>query len=424
MTQVGNHPAPPTPHPAMTETSLLVRFSETTLKGRNRGAFERRMTENIAVHLKPHGKFRILRERARATIESGANGGGDLRLAAAIVKGLPGVANLSLAQAAPRELEALTEAAMIYLDQMLLRPDLAGDRAVTFRVAASRKNKRYPLNSMELATHLGAAALERHPRLKVNLTHAELVLRVEIADGTAWLFEEKTAGPGGLAVGTGGKAVCLTSGGIDSPLAAYLLMTRGVSVIHLYFHSYPFIGEPSKEKVHDLVRLLARHQPASRLIVAPFAATQVAIRDYCPEGMRTILYRRFMNRVANRVAENEGAGALITGESVGQVASQTLQNIRVIEATAELPVLRPLIGISKTEIMERARRIGTYEISIQPFPDCCTLFQPNRPDTRAKAEAVERAEQRLPVEELVNQCLDGLEVTDYGPEYFPRSWDA
>lgn len=409
----------------MSDTTLIVRFSETTLKGGNRSFFERRMAENIKLHLKPHGKFKMTREMARVTLQSAAeNGGGDLRRAAAIIRGLPGVANLSLAREVPNALPALTEAAMEYLDGMLSRPHLEGARPVAFRVEATRKDKHYPLKSMELAAHLGAAALARHSRLQVNLTRAELVLRVDIQQKTAWLFEEKQPGPGGLAVGTGGKAVCLTSGGIDSPLAAYLLMTRGVSVTHLNFHSYPFIGEQSKEKVHDLVRLLARFQPRTRLIVAPFAEAQTAIRDLCPEGLRTVLYRRMMNRVANRVAEQEGAGALITGESVGQVASQTLQNIRVIEETATLPVLRPLIGISKQEIVARARKIGTYEVSIQPFPDCCTLFQPRRPETGAKTEAVERAEAKLPVAALVEGCLAGLEVTDYGPEYFPGDWDA
>jgi len=218
--------------------------------------------------------------------------------------------------------------------------------------------------------------------------------------------------------------VCLLSGGIDSPVAAYLMMTRGLRVVYLNFHSFPFIGEQSREKVHDLVRFLARYQPRSRLYVAPFAAVQTAIRDACPEGLRTVLYRRFMNRVANAVAQRERAGALVTGESVGQVASQTLPNIRAIEETAEPPVLQPLIGLSKTEIIDRARRIGTYPISIQPFPDCCTLFQPRRPETHARLEAVHRAEAALPVDELVAACVAALEVSNYGPEYYPADWSG
>jgi thiamine biosynthesis protein ThiI len=205
-------------------------------------------------------------------------------------------------------------------------------------------------------------------------------------------------------------------------VAAYLMMTRGCPVVHLYFHSFPYIGERSKEKVHDLVRFLARHQPASRLYVAPFAEIQEAIRDRCPEGMRTILYRRMMNRVANRVAEREGALALVTGEAVGQVASQTMENILAISETAVLPVLQPLIGLSKPEIVDRARQLGTYPISIQPFPDCCTLFQPRRPETRVKLEKVHRAEAALKLDELVERCVAGLEITDYGPQYYPVRW--
>ena len=409
----------------MNEPCLIVRFSETTLKGGNRSRFEKRMVENIATHLKPHGNYLLKREMARLVVgEQEKNGGGDLRLAADIVKGLPGVANLSRAVPVPRELEGLTAAAMEYLDTLLHQPGFSGSGPVPFRVEASRKDKRYALNSMELAAHLGTAALARHPRLKVNLERPELVLRVEVSSTGALVFQEKVPGPGGLAVGTGGKALCLLSGGIDSPVAAYLMMTRGVSIVHLNFHSFPFIGEQSREKVRDLVRFLARHQPRSRLIVVPFANTQVAIRDRCPEALRTVLYRRMMNRVANRVAEQEGAGALVTGESVGQVASQTLPNIRVIEQSAELPVLQPLIGLSKMEIVDRARRLGTYPISIQPFPDCCTLFQPRHPETNANAGQVDRAEARLPMDDLVSECLAGLEITDYGPEYYPAGWDA
>ena len=225
-------------------------------------------------------------------------------------------------------------------------------------------------------------------------------------------------------MGSSGRVLCLMSGGIDSPVAAYLMMTRGAPVTYLNFHSFPFIGERSKEKVHELVRFLARFQPESRLCVAPFAKVQEAIRDHCPEGLRTLLYRRAMNRVANRLAKQEGALALVTGESLGQVASQTLENIRAIEATAEYPVLQPLIGMSKQAIIDIARRIGTYPISIQPFPDCCTLFQPRKPETRAKLKVLEHAEAALPLDALVAECLAGLETTDYGPLYAPAGWET
>jgi thiamine biosynthesis protein ThiI len=403
----------------MQQPRLIVRLSETTLKGRNRSTFEQRMANNAIAHLRPHGKYVVRRELARLTV----NGGGDLALAAQILRGLPGVANLSLAHAVPSEIEALSAAAREFVGRLLAaRPP--GERPVPFRVQVTRKDKSYPLRSQQVAARLGADLLAAFPALKVNLSHPELVVQVEIHAGGALLFDEKLPGPGGLAVGTGGSAVCLLSGGIDSPVAAYLMMTRGLRVVYLNFHSYPFIGEQSKEKVHDLVRFLARFQPRSRLYVAPFAAVQTAIRDRCPEGLRTILYRRTMNRVANHIARRERAGALITGESVGQVASQTLPNIRAIAETAALPVLQPLCGLSKMEIVDRARRLGTYPISIQPYPDCCTLFQPRKPETRAKLELVHRAEARLPLDDLVADCLAGLEVSDYGPEYYPADWSA
>jgi tRNA uracil 4-sulfurtransferase len=403
----------------MQEACLIVRLSETTLKGRNRSTFEQRMANNIIAHLRPHGTFRLKRQLARFTV----NGGANLRLAAEILRNLPGVANLSLALPVPNEIEALSAATVDYVGRLLAgRP--AAPAPLPFRVQVTRKNKGYPLRSQEVAARLGYDLLQAFPQLKVNLTEPVLVVQVELHGDHALLFEEKLPGPGGLAVGTGGSVVCLLSGGIDSPVAAHMMMTRGLRVVYLNFHSYPFIGDQSKEKVYDLVRFLSRYQPRSRLYVAPFAAVQTAIRDACPEGMRTILYRRMMNRVANHIARRERAGALVTGESVGQVASQTLPNIRVIEETAELPVLQPLCGLSKTEIIDRARRIGTYPISIQPFPDCCTLFQPRRPETRARLPLVHRAEQHLAVDDLVADCLAGLEISDYGPEYYPADWSA
>ena len=403
----------------MQEPCLVIRLSETSLKGRNRSMFERRMAENIAAHLVPHGTYRVRRQLARVEV----TGATDLRLAADVLRGLPGVANLSLAQPVPAEIDALSAATVDYVGSLLAR-QAPGEAPLPFRVSVTRKDKRYPLRSQEVAIRLGADLLAAFPALKVDLDHAVLDVQVEIHAGHALLFELKEAGPGGLAVGTGGGVVCLLYGGIDSPVAAYMMMTRGLRVTYLNFHSYPFIGEQSKEKVHDLVRFLARYQPRSRLHVAPFADVQTAIRDACPEGLRTLLYRRMMNRVANHVATRERAGALVTGESVGQVASQTLPNIRAIEETAALPVLQPLCGLSKNEIIDRARRIGTYEISIQPFPDCCTLFQPRQPETNARLEALHRAEAALDVDSLVQQCMDGLETTTYGPEYYPAGWPA
>jgi thiamine biosynthesis protein ThiI len=397
---------------------IVARFSEITLKGRNRASFERRMERNAVLHLNGHGDWRIKHMRARLVV----SGDGDTATAAAIVRGLPGIANVSLVRAVPREPGPLTKAAVALVQQILARYPAPEAAPPSFKVEVARKDKRYPENSMQVESRLGAAIQERFPHLRVDLERPGITVMVEIWPEEALLFEEKLTGPGGLAVGSSGKAVCLISGGIDSPVAAYLMMTRGCPVVYLNFHSFPFIGDQSKEKVCDLVRLLARYQPFSRLYVAPFAEIQQAIRDHCPEALRTILYRRAMNLVANQVAEREGALALVTGEAMGQVASQTMENICVIQEAAALPVLQPLIGMSKENITRIAQRVGTFPISIQPHPDCCTLFQPRNPETRAKLERVRKAEAALPLEELVAQCVAGLETSDYGPEYFPIEW--
>ena len=376
------------------------------------------MERNARLHLAAHGPWRIRRERARLVV----TGGEDAGMAVAILRELPGIANVSVTRPSPHDPQALAEAATTLTAGILDSQPMPKGRPPAFRVEVSRKDKRYPRNSMQVASDLGRAIQLRFPQLQVNLTQPDFTVMAEIWEDGALLFQEKIPGPGGLAVGSSGKAVCLMSGGIDSPVAAYLMMTRGCPVVYLNFHSFPFIGEQSKEKVRDLVRVLARYQPASRLYVAPFANIQTAIRDKCPEGLRTILYRRLMNRVANLVAEREGALGLVTGESMGQVASQTMENIFVIQQPAAYPVMQPLIGMSKDKIIKTARQVGTYPISIQPHPDCCTLFQPRHPETRAKPEKVQLAEARLPVEELVAECVTHLEVSDYGPEYYPLGW--
>ena len=399
--------------------TLIARYSEITLKGRNRSQFEKQLADNAALHLKPHGIYKVKRGRAQLRVECE----GDPELGAAILRGLPGVVNVSIVHMVPRELEPLTQAVLEFVAGWLVGLGTSGERRISFKVAASRKDKRYPLSSMDLAAHLGAEILGRFDGLKVDLTHPEFTVWVEIWERSAALFGEKIAGPGGLAVGSSAKMLCLLSGGIDSPVAAYMMMTRGAPVVFLHFHSFPFIGEQSKEKIHDLVRFLSRYQPHGRLYVAPFAKTQEAIRDYCPPGPRIVLYRRMMNRVADRIAAKEGAQAIVTGEALGQVASQTLENIRVIEDAAESTVLRPLIGMGKQQIITIARQIGTYPISIRPFQDCCTLFQPKNPETRSRLDRVQKWESRLPVDDLVAECVDGAEMTDYGADYYPAEWE-
>ena len=281
------------------------------------------------------------------------------------------------------------------------------------RVEAKRSDKRFPFSSPELARRVADLILAPYvERVTVDLDDAEISIGVTVRDDRAYVFAERRAGAGGLPVGSLGHAVCLLSGGIDSPVAAYLSMKRGLAVAFLSFHSYPYLGESSKRKLERIVRALARYQPRNRLYFVPFTPIQVAIRDAAPTGYRTILYRRMMQRIAGRVAVLERAGAVVTGESLGQVASQTLENLTCIEAASELPVLRPLITFDKSETIALARRIGTLAISSEPEPDCCTVFQPARPVIRGSLKLCDAAESALDLEGLIDAAMAGIETVD------------
>ncbi len=390
------------------EADLIVaRYGEIWLKGKNRHEFERKLLDNVRAALRPFSGVEVRRDYGQLVVHAS-------RRPAAVAQRLEdvfGIASLSPARGVEPRAEAIASAAAQALDEALAnRPD---DGPIPFRVEVRRSDKTFPMTSMELEIFVAERVMPPHAsRLKVDLTRPELTLGVNVRLDRAYVFAERRPGAGGLPVGTIGRAVCLLSGGIDSPVAAWMAMKRGCSVAFLSFHSYPYIGESSKRKLTNLVRALARYQPRNRLYFAPFTAVQEAIRDTAPEPYRTVLYRRMMQRIATRVARREKAGVLVTGESLGQVASQTMENLTCIGAASGLPVLRPLICFDKTETIERARAIGTYDVSIQPEPDCCTVFQPARPVIRGSLERCEEAEARLDVEALVEDAVAGLEVVD------------
>ncbi|MGH7433801.1 MAG: tRNA uracil 4-sulfurtransferase ThiI, partial [Candidatus Methylomirabilales bacterium] len=278
----------------------------------------------------------------------------------------------------------------------------------TFRVTARRAYKAFPLTSQQLNEALGSFVLGRFPT-RVDLKDPALTLFVEILPREAFLYLEKVRGPGGLPVGVAGRVLALISGGIDSPVAAYRMMRRGCLVSFLHFHGAPFLDRRTQEKVREIVRLLTRFQYTSRLTLVPFGEVQQEVVVNAPAPYRVLLYRRLMVRIAEHLAGVEGAKALVTGESLGQVASQTLENLTVIEEAVRLPVLRPLIGMDKEEISAQARDIGTYEISIQPDQDCCTLFIPRHPATRATLEEIDRAELTLDIGRLVKMSVERAE---------------
>jgi thiamine biosynthesis protein ThiI len=290
---------------------------------------------------------------------------------------------------------------------------LPGRTASSFRVTARRADKRFAATSPEIERAIGQRVQEA-TGWPVNLSRPELVIRVEVLTHDAFFSFDREAGAGGLPIGTGGKVMALLSGGIDSPVAAWRLMRRGCRTSFVHFHSYPILSHTSQEKARELARLLTRHQLRSRLFLVPFGAIQQQVVVTIPPPLRVVVYRRLMMRIAERLAIRAGAHALVTGDSVGQVASQTIENLAVVGGVATLPILRPLIGMDKEEITLEAQRIGTYETSIVPDEDCCTLFTPRFPATRASGAAVEAAERGLDLAALVDRAVGQAEVEDFG----------
>jgi len=314
-----------------------------------------------------------------------------------------GVANFSLAERTQVDLEVL---------KARILESLNGKSFGSFRIETKRADKTFPLPSPEINRLIGAAIKEKTGS-RVDLSNAELTISVEILPNDAFFAFDKVAGAGGLPVGVSGRVVCLISGGIDSPVAAYRMMQRGCRLSFVHFHSVPYLDSTSQEKVRDLVKLLTRHQFLSRLYLVPFGEIQRQIVASVLRPLRVVLYRRMMMRIAEELARGERAGALVTGESLGQVASQTLENLAVIQSAAHLPVLRPLVGMDKQEIIDQSRRIGTFDISTIPDQDCCQLFVPRHPETKAKPAQVEEAESTLDISSLTQLGVEGAKVEEF-----------
>jgi len=314
-----------------------------------------------------------------------------------------GIANFSLARRVPIDLGGIADAVLRDL----------GDRPCrSFRVSARRADKRYPLSSPQIEREVGGR-IKAAKGWHVDLEQPEIDVRLELLTNEAFYFFDKQPGPGGLPTGTAGRVVCLLSGGIDSPVAAYRMMKRGCTVTFVHFHSYPILSRASIEKARSLVTLLTRRQHRSRLFLVPFGEIQQQVLLSVPAPMRVVVYRRLMLRIAERIALQRRAQALVTGDVVGQVASQTLENLAVVGKVATLPLFRPLIGMDKDEIMAQAQTLGSYAISIIPDQDCCTLFTPRNPATRARLDDVEAGERQLAIDELVEMAVRNAEVEDF-----------
>ena len=379
---------------------LLIKNGELALKGLKRRTFENILRKNLRMRLAPAGDFRLRKAQSTIYIEP-ENPVADLDEACDRVSRVFGISAFSRAQVVEKDLEAIRQAAAAYL-----RPSL--EAVNTFKVEARRSDKSFPLTSPEICGEVGGYLLEQYPHLTVDVHRPELVIWVEIRDFGAYIHGAQLPGAGGMPVGTGGRAALLISGGIDSPVAAYMMAKRGIELTAVHFASPPYTSERAEQKVISLLEQVGTYAGRMELQIVPFTHIQEEIRRLCPEELFTLIMRRFMMRIAAAVAKSADCGALITGESVGQVASQTIPAIACTDAVADLPVFRPLVGMDKEEIIAIARRIGTFEISIQPYEDCCTVFTPRHPRTRPKLAMVEAAEAALDGENLIREALEGI----------------
>ena len=381
--------------------SVLVRYHEIALKKGNRAYFTELLKRNLLAAVKDLGakEIRSLPARLLLTFKNDVP-------AATLIERMStvfGVANFSIVERTARDIDAL---------RGRILDSLNGGRFQSFRIETQRGDKTFPLTSPEINRQLGAAVKEKSGA-RVDLENAEFTVTVEILPRDAFFGFNKIAGAGGLPVGASGRVAALISGGFDSPVAAYRMMQRGCRIIFVHFHSVPYQDKTSQEKVRQLVQLLTRHQFTSRLYMVPFGEIQRQIVAAVARPLRVVLYRRMMLRIAEAIARQEKAKALITGESLGQVASQTLDNMAVIQQAARLPILRPLVGMDKQEIIDQARRIGTFEVSSIPDQDCCQLFVPKHPATKARFIDVEEDETKLDVKDLLRFGMENAIEEDF-----------
>lgn len=387
--------------PPVGDEIFLLKMGEMVLKGLNRRTFEERLMGNARRRLQKYGKFRIYSRQSITYVEP-KEAGCDMDGAFATLSRLFGVVGLSRAKACEKTPEAILETAKTYLHDDLMA-------AKTFKVESKRSDKTFPLTSIQLSQYVGGELNEAFPHIQADMHHPELTVHVEVRDFAAYVHGDPAPGAGGLPVGVGGKAVSLLSGGIDSPVASWMMAKRGVALEMVHFFSYPYTSPEAKDKVLTLAKLLTPWCGRLTVHVVPFTKIQEQLRLHCPEALFTLLMRRFMMRISERVAQRVGAHGLITGESLGQVASQTMEAMAVTGQVCTLPVFRPLVGMDKEEIVRTARKIGTFETSILPYEDCCTVFTPRHPKTHPKLEEITEAEAALDIEALVEEAVQGIE---------------
>lgn len=391
---------------------LLLKLGEVVLKGLNRKAFEDKLMNNVRRRIRRFGDFRVLVRQSTIYVEP-QNDQCDMESAFAACCQVFGVATVARAVPCEKTVEAIVDTAVAYLSD-----DFAAARS--FKVESKRADKLFPMTSIQLSQAVGGELAERFPRVVVDVHNPDLTVYVEIREKYAYVHAPSVPGAGGLPVGMGGTAVSLLSGGLDSPVSSWMMARRGVQLEMVHFVSPPYTSQQALDKVLELARELTAYCGRMVVHVIPFTKIQEEIRKNCPEEYFTLIMRRFMMRISEAVAKRAGAGALVTGESLGQVASQTMLALGTTEDVTTLPVLRPLIGMDKVEIIRMARQIGTYDTSILPYEDCCTVFTPRHPCTRPKVEDVREAEAALDVDALVAEALAGDQWVRVKPTDEPR----
>ena len=381
----------------MPQEVILLKLGEIALKGLNRKAFEDVLLKNIRRRLQDAGDFSVSSRQSTIYVEP-KDSAADLDLTEERVSKVFGVVGYARAGVCEKDLAAICQRAGEYLSEEL-------ETASTFKVECKRSDKQFPYKSPEVSAEVGHHLLEQFPHLRVDVHHPDVIVRVEVRERYAFVHGDTRPGAGGIPVGTGGKAAVLISGGLDSPVAAWMMAKRGVELTAVHFASPPYTSELAREKVRRLLRKVAEYAGRIRFVTVNLTRLQEEIRDKCPQELSTVILRRYMLRGAQRVAQEEGCSALVTGESLGQVASQTIQAIACTDAVATMPVFRPLIGADKSEIVKVAYQIGTYDISIEPYEDCCTIFTPKHPRTKPILHFVEDGERAIEGEALLEEAL-------------------
>jgi len=380
---------------------FLMKLGEVVLKGANKRQFENKLRQNVRRRMRAYGNFDVYIMQSTVYVEP-MDDSADVDGAWEACRSIFGVVSLCRCRPCEKNLDAIYDAVEEYLGEEL-------DCARSFKVESKRSDKTFPLTSIGISQEIGGRLAEAHPGCTVDVHHPEYTVYVEIRDLAAYVHGPAVPGAGGLPTGVGGRAMCLLSGGIDSPVAAYMMAKRGVEIESVHFFSYPYTSQLAKDKVIELARLVTKYSGRMTLNIVSFTKIQEAIRDNCPEEFFTLIMRRFMMEISQRIGKDHGCGALVTGENLGQVASQTMEAMAVTGAVVDVPVFMPLVGMDKEEIVTIARKIGTMETSILPYEDCCTVFTPKHPKTKPTLGQVLHAERKLDREALILDALASVE---------------